>query len=211
MIYEQVGRKPIRQGDIFRAVPRVEVSLSQLAVLEDTRTTRTTWQELLRQDSSRQGVVAVLPIKPVTGVVVTQDCDATRGEYIYLAEVTKLETAANLKNLPSKPAKWVNQLRRISDTNPRLFYLPEAPEFELEDRSAADFRVLLRVSRLDLEDMRDRRVGRLNAVAREHFREALGHFFRRYALNAWYPFTKEEFQAYAADCPEEVEAYPWQE
>jgi len=40
--------------------------------------------------------------------------------------------------------------------------------------------------------------------------EALAHFFRRYAYNEWYPLTKEEFAAYAADCPEPVAPYSWQ-
>ena len=69
--------------------------------------------------------------------------------------------------------------------------------FGLGARSAVDFRVVLPVPRLDLESMRDLRIARLNQVAREHFREALSHFFRRYAFNEWYPLNREEFNAYA--------------
>ena len=78
-------------------------------------------------------------------------------------------------------------------------------------RLAADFRVIIRVPRVDLENMRDRRLCRLNALAKEHFRESLGQFFRRYAYNEWYPLTRDEFQAYSDDSPEEIRPYPWQE
>ena len=43
---------------------------------------------------------------------------------------------------------------------------------------AADFRVIIRIRREDLEHMLEKRLCRLNALAKEHFRESLGQFFR---------------------------------
>ena len=57
--------------------------------------------------------------------------------------------------------------------------------------------------------MRELRVGRLKDMANEHFREKLASFFRRYAYNAWYPLTKEEFEAYEKENPG-TEPYNWQ-
>ena len=99
---------------------------------------------------------------------------------------------------------------RMSRQNPRFFYLPTDSHFGLVARSAVDFRVVLPVPRLDLESMRDLRIARLNQIAREHFREALSHFFRRYAFNEWYPLTREEFTAYADQAGEQVPAFDWQ-
>jgi hypothetical protein len=112
---------------------------------------------------------------------------------------------------PPKTAKaWQSLLMRMSRQNPRFFYLPEAAQFGLAARSAADFRVVLPVPRTDLETMRDLRIARLNPVAREHFREALSHFFRRYAFNEWYPLTREEFAVYKDQADEDVPAFDWQ-
>jgi len=54
------------------------------------------------------------------------------------------------------------------------------------------------------------RVGRLNEVASEHFRERIGGFFRRYAYDEWYPLDKAEFEAYRKEKPEPVEPFDWQ-
>jgi len=64
----------------------------------------------------------------------------------------------------------------------------------------------------DLMDLRKFRVGTLNSVANEHFRECLGHFFRRYSYNEWYPLTQEQFLAYReSKKSEEITPYEWQE
>src|SRR5262249_19531987 len=96
-------------------------------------------------------------------------------------------------------------------TNPRFFYLPSDLNFGFANRRMTDFRVIIRVPRIDLEQMKDLRPARLNDVATEHLREALGHYFRRFAYNEWYPLDKEEFEAYSAQSPESIEPYPWQQ
>lgn len=48
--------------------------------------------------------------------------------------------------------------------------------------------------RNDLEHLRVHRIGTLNKVANEHFREALSHFFRRYAYNEWYPLRRTSYK-----------------
>ena len=213
MIYERVSTQdPIRQGDIFRNIPRVEFSLSSLTVLgTDNELRQVTWRDALQETESPDAVAAVLPIKRVDALVITQDCDAARGEYIYLCQIDNYLVATG-QNQPPKEAKaWQSLIMRMARTNPRLFYLPSDPEIGLPDRMAADFRVVLRVPRLDLLNMLDFRVARLNEVAAQHFREMFSQFFRRYAYNEWYPLDKEEFQAYANQIRgESVGPYPWQ-
>lgn len=211
MIYESVKPdEPIRQGDIFKNVPRVDLSLANLAVAEDDNHRLTRWRDLVSEGSTTQGITAVLPIKAVTAIVITQDCDAVRGQYLSLCQMDEYLSALNLKDPPASPKKWQSLIVERARTNPRLVYFPAAPENGLNERMAVDFRVILRLPRTDMESLREFRVGRLNTTAAEHFRETLAHFFRRYAFNEWYPLTKEEFDEYAKERREAIEAYPWQ-
>jgi hypothetical protein len=209
MIYESAsGGEPIRQGDIFNNIPRVDFSFASMAILDGEEAREIAWKDAISNSSSP--VVAAVPVKPVTGIVITQDCDTVRGEYICLAEVADFATATG-KTLPTLPKKWQSLIKQHAKTNLRWFYLPAGGEFGITSRMAVDFRVLLRVPRGDLEEHREFRLCRLNPVSREHFRESLAQFFRRYPYNEWYPLTKEEFQAYSEESPEPVKPYPWQE
>ncbi|MCZ7616855.1 MAG: hypothetical protein M5U32_00570 [Myxococcota bacterium] len=209
MIYESVGLdQPLKQGDIFRDVPRVDLSLTELAVLEDDACRQTTWTEVIADTSKRDGLAAVLPIKPVMGVVMTQNCDAVRGEFVSLCQVELFSKVVSTP--PATPKKWKDLIVQHSREHLRYFYLPEAPAFGIADRMAADLRVLLRLRRADLEAMRRNRIGRLNQVGTEHFRENLAQYFRRYPYDEWYPLTREEFEEYQKKSPEPVEPFPWQ-
>lgn len=212
MIYSAVDQnEPIKQGDIFRGIPRVDFSLSAIAVVDDEEgQRRTTWRDLLDENGEHAAVAAVVPMKSVDAIVITQDCDAMRGEYLCLCQIDEFLAARKVKTAPKNAKAWKNDIVRHSKTNQRWFYLPADPSFGFPQRMAADFRVILRVPRLDLDAMRDLRVGRLNDVGTEHFRESLGQFFRRYPYNEWYPLTKQEFEAYVESCPEQVQPYPWQ-
>jgi hypothetical protein len=212
MIYERVTTDdPIQQGDIFRNIPRVELSLSTLAVIDGDGQREMNWRDVLTESREPTTTTVLLPIKPVPAIVITQNCDAVRGEDICLCQIDDFLTAVGQFNPPKDAKNWQSLIIRHSKTNPRLFYLPPDDRFGLPSRMAADFRVILRVPRPDLENMKDFRIARLNHLAAEHFREALSYFFRRYAHNEWYSLNKEEFQAYADKCPEPVTAYPWQQ
>jgi hypothetical protein len=200
--------EPILQGDIFRYVPRAELSLSKIAVVSD-KLTQTTWQQII-SEGPPQEVTVVVAVEPVYAIVITQNCDAARGKYLCLAQVDPFLESVGQHTPPKTAKSWKNLLTRHAKTNLRYFYLPEDPEMGFTQRMAADFRVVIRVPREDLEGMRQHRLARLNEVASEHFRESLGHFFRRYAYNEWYPLDKEEAEAYQADCPEPIELYDWQ-
>jgi len=211
MIYEPVKiDDPIRQGDIFRNVPRVDLSLADLVVVDDDDSRQTTWRDLVLEGSATQGVAAVLPVKAVMAIVITQDCDAVRGKYLSLCQMDEYLTSIGQKDPPKSSKKWQSLIVEQARTNPRLIYFPAAPERGINERMAVDFRVILRLPRTDLEALRESRIGRLNPIATEHFRETLAHFFRRYAFNEWYPLTNEEFEEYAKERREMIEPYPWQ-
>ena len=210
MIYEVVGStEPVQQGDIFRNIPRVDFSLSSLAIIDDDNEPKNmTWRDIVMSNPAAP-ISAVLAVKPVTAIVITQNCDATRGQTLSLCQVEEYLTAVN-QSAPKSPKAWQSLLMKFSRTNNRFFYLPEGNRFGMTVRSVVDFRVVLPVPRVDLESMRDLRVARLNRVALEHFRESISHFFRRYAFNEWYSLTREEFNSYADQAGEPVTAFEWQ-
>jgi len=214
MIYETVSTDlSIKQGDIFRGIPRVDFSLSSVAVIDEDETRRqATWRDLLSENGGSTEVAAVLPMKSVDAIVITQNCDAVRGEYLCLCQIDDfLEVTGKKDNPPRNPKKWQTLITQHSRTNQRWFYLPADPIFGFNDKKAVDFRVILRVPRADLESLKELRVCRLGSVATEHFREAMAHFFRRYPYDEWYPLTKEEYQAYCESKQEPARPYPWQE
>lgn len=219
MIYDLVAAEsPVQQGDIFRDIPRVEISLAEMTVLAkgeggiqpQEMQWRTALTDPLVIEEGR--IRAVLPIYPVCAIVITQSCDAIRSEALSLCEIAPLSRIFR-ENQQSK--RWVNVLTRQTVENLRWFYLPESKIVGFDQKMAIDFRTVISIPRTDVESLRALRTGRLNSVAYEHFREKLAEFFRRYPVNPWYPLTKDEFEQYVASIKEDdekqkIEPYDWQ-
>ncbi|MCX6637039.1 MAG: hypothetical protein NT090_18445 [Acidobacteria bacterium] len=207
MTYQTIApEEPIQQGDIFRHVPRVDFSLAGLAVVDDEETREASWRDL----GLGSEVTAVLTVKSVSGIVVTQNCDARRGEYLCLCQVDPFLAVLRQNTPPKNPHKWQELIITQARTNHRLHYLPADERMGFAEPMVADFSIVIRVSRIDLEELRENRIGRLNDVAIAHFRESFSQFFRRYAYDEWYPLSKDQFNAYAAKYSEAIEPYPWQ-
>ncbi len=209
MIYESVDSgQAIRQGDIFRNIPRLEISLSEIPIIDKEGTRITSWKDLVDDVEEEEDVTAVVTLRPVSGVVITQDCDAARGKDLCLALIDDFVEVSGQN--PQNPKNWAKLITKNAKANLRYFYLPAAEPFGLPKPSAADFRTILRVPLEDIIENGAVRLGRLNNVAYEHLRETLAQFYRRYPYNEWYPLDKEQAAAYAKDCPEPVELYDWQ-
>lgn len=192
---------PIRQGDIFETLPRVDLSLAELSVVSESNEPEAVSWDAVR--GSADPVTAVVGLRPVWAIVITQDCDTIRAPDITLCEIKPFGDVLHV-TLPTTPKGWTELLRKQAIQNLKWFYLPPDPTVGFANRMAVDFLATLRVARQDLEAARYLRRGRLNDVADEHFRERLAEFFRRYPYNEWYPFTKDEFEAYRAGHPQEV-------
>lgn len=68
MIYEYPSvEAPIRQGDIFTGLPRVDVPLKKLTVVGEIEDVETDWEIIVQ---SGEPVTAILPVRPVTAIVV---------------------------------------------------------------------------------------------------------------------------------------------
>lgn len=226
MIYDRTdAAQTIRQGDIFRHVPRVDISLDEIAVLArendgaQPETRVMSWSDAIEDTTVASTIApntqpdhrlvrAILPVCPVDAIVITQDCDAARADDISLCEIAPLSLVFKGAANWNSARRWAKELPKQGTEHLRWFYLPPNGTF-FPDRMAVDFRSIIRIARPNLESFRHQRVGRLNGVAYEHFREKLAEFFRRYPYDPWYPLTKDEFSAYREEYPNS-QPFPWQ-
>jgi hypothetical protein len=104
---------------------------------------------------------------------------------------------------------WVKIITQQARLNMKWFYLPKGGIMPFQEKMGVDFLVTLRLSREDLESYRDQRKGRLNSIARQHFRERIAEFFRRYPYDEWYPLDVAEFGEYKRQYPDS-EPFEWQ-
>jgi hypothetical protein len=208
VIYEYPdSAAPVRQGDIFLRLPRVEVSLGKIPILESGGAlAEADWEEIA---ASGEAVNAVLPIRPVTAIVISQDCDTVHGADITLCEVRPFRAVERMSKDTTSPKSWMKLLTQHARINLKWYYLPPDDQVGFGEKMAVDFTVAIRVPRIELEQFRAYRRGRLNPTADEHFRERLSEFFRRYPYDEWYPLDPAELGEYKKIYPE-IEGYPWQ-
>lgn len=208
MIYEYPDpAQPVRQGDIFVGLPRVDFSLRGIPLVTgEGEPVLVDWREIARHDAP---VTALLGLRPVAAIVATQDCDALHARDITLCEIQRFREVEGKATKTTSAKSWKNILTQHARINLKWFYLPPDGEIGFAEKMAVDFLVTLRVPRTELEDLRDLRRGRLNPVADEHFRERISEFYRRYPYDEWYPLNQEELEAYRREYPD-VEPFPWQ-
>jgi hypothetical protein len=207
MIYEYPDQSaPLRQGDIFVGVPRVELSLQNMLLLEAEGEREAKWEELAGNSNP---FTIIVPVRSVTAIVATQDCDTLHSRDITLCEIRRFRDIERKSKDTSARKSWKNIITQQARLNQKWFYLPPDAKVGFSEKMGVDFLVTLRVPRVDLESLRSQRVGRLNEIADEHFRERIAEFFRRYPYDEWYPLDKEELEAYRDEYPE-VKPFPWQ-
>lgn len=212
MIYVKVDPDdPIRQGDIFAKVPRVDLDLDNIPVVHDDGVERRDWLTALG-DFPDGLIEAVVSIQAVLAIVATQDCDALRAPEISLAQIVPFgQVEGGYKPEQATPKSFSKLLTRQAKVNLKWFYLPKSKEFGIPVPMGADFRSIIRVPQPPLSAGRQAyRLGRLIPEAYEHYRERLAEFFRRYPYNEWYPLDSTQFAEYQKTQGDDVPAYPWQ-
>ncbi len=208
MIYEFPDQTaPIRQGDIFVGLPRVDLSLEEILLVDEGGERIAKWEELADHSNYLKIIV---PVRPVASIVATQDCDAYNSRDITLCEIREFRDVERKSKDTRSPKKWKSILTQHARLNQKWFYLPPDEQLGFSDKMGVDFLVTLRVPREDLDNLRSLRRGRLNAVADEHFRERIGEFFRRYPYDEWYALDEEEMAAYSKEY-RDAEPFPWQQ
>lgn len=208
MIYDfPEPSSPIGQGDIFFGVPILDLTDDELPIIDDEGNAQTLpWEAFA---SAGNNVSAIVSVRPTIAIVGTQECDALRAPSITLFEVRPFRDVERKSKDTSKPSKWVPLITQHARINQKWFYLPADERVGFNEKMGADFLTPIRVPRLALERLLTFRKGRLNEVAKQHFRERLAEFFRRYAYDEWYSLTREELAEYQKSHPD-AEPLPWQ-
>jgi hypothetical protein len=198
---------PVRQGDVFIGLPRIEISLKNLTILsEDHATEVVPWSNIVEEG---RDVSAILGIRPVAAIVATQDCDTLHSPDITLCEIRDFQDVDRSTKSCVSAKSWMNAITQQARKNLKWFYLPPDARIGFTKRMAVDFLVTIRIAREDLWEHRSLRKGRLIPEADEHFRERLAEFFRRYPYDEWYPLEKAEFAEYRRSYPD-IEPREWQ-
>ena len=197
---------PIRQGDIFVGLPRVELSLEHVILADEDGQRLASWDDV----ADRQEPTAIIvPVRPVAAIVATQDCDALRSRDITLCEIRPFLAVEGKAHKNTKPKGYKSLLTQHARINQKWFYLPPDEHVGFKQKMAADFLVTLCLPLSDLMAFRTRRHGRLNHVADEHFRERISEFFRRYPYDEWYALDEHELAEYKKEYPG-AEPFAWQ-
>jgi hypothetical protein len=190
--------EPIRQGDIFRGLPRIDLSLTAIPVVgNDGKEDVMTWEGIA---AVGEPITALVALRPVTAIVASQDCDAQNGDDVTLCEIRPFPEIYFVSD-KTQTSGWVSIITEHARKNLKWFYLPPDAEFGFSERMGVDFPVTIRVPRLDLESIKSLRIGRLNPEADEHFRERISEYFRRYPYDEWYPLDKAEYEYYKRKHP----------
>ena len=210
MIYEfPAPDEPIRQGDIFRSIPRMDLDLAKLPIISGEGALQSDW---LRVSAANDAVTALIALRPVLAIVITQDCDAVRVDDIALCEIDQFDIVEPSGKGAKYPNRTMSLITKHARLNLKWFYLPPDPRMGFTGKMAVDFHSVLRASRTYLkQNARQLRLGRLNQTATEHFRERLSEYYRCYPYDEWYPLDKAEFEEYRRSKPEPIEPFPWQE
>lgn len=212
MIYEfPSSNDPVRQGDIFRGIPRIEAKLQELKVPSEENLDEVLVEDWLNFVAARDPVTAIVAMRPVLAIVITQDCDAVRIEDIALCEIEPFATVEPMATTAKHPKGTMSLITKHARLNFKWFYLPPESQVGFTDKMAVDFHSVSRVSRSYLEkNLEPLRLARLNQVAAEHFRERLAEYYRRYPYDEWYPLDKAELEEYRRSKPEPIQPFPWQ-
>jgi hypothetical protein len=209
MIYAfPLQTRPIRQGDIFANIPRASISLDIVCTVTDKEIKKISWGSIADRNEK---IEAILPVTSVFAIVATQNCDALSSPEITLCEIRQFPEVDGKAKDAKKPKSWEKIITQHARINQKWFYLPPDPKIGFTKKMAVDFRCTIRVPRTELENFRHFRRCTLNALARQHFRERLGQFFRRYPYDEWYALNRDELQAYEKNHKVTVSPkYPWQ-
>ena len=151
MIYDPVDvKEPLRQGDVFVGLPRIDISLDSVLLVDESGERQVSWKDIhLSQDP----ITAIVPIRSVAAIVATQDCDAGRSPDITLCEIRNFKDVEGKSRDTTKAKAWKNILTQHARINQKWFYPPPDASVGFAEKMAADFLVTIRLPRKDLENL----------------------------------------------------------
>lgn len=187
MIYTPVpSQDPICQGDIFYKLPFLRFDLKNLQYINsDHDVVQGSWNEKIEDNTW-----ILANVQKVYAIVLTEDCDCIRNPYISFILITPW-------NKKCENAKtWMQEIININTKGLTGMYLPPDPTYQMNKRMLIDFATIFHIDRDGLKQMLNLRLCRLNEEAKNHFRDKISHYFKRYAYEEYYPLNSEEMDQY---------------
>ena len=189
----------ISQGDIFRDVPIIGVSLQRLhRVVEDGTDLKAFPVE---PDALRDGMVLLELVRTTDAIVVSQSCDTERAPHLMLAPLIPFTLQEK-----SAEKKW----RKINHAatslgEPKLVYLPGNTNLGIERRTA-DFGLAFTLPREFLEELakRGKRVAGLSEQAIGFLQYRLAVLLTRLAQDDFAWPSKEDLDIKIASLDEQI-------
>ncbi len=187
MVYDSVSLEDnLRQGDIFWNLPYVYFNLDELFVFyNESLFEETSWIDLKKEE-----VQILASAERTYAIILSQDCDCIREEFISLFIVSDWDKAY------TSSKKWMLEIINLNRSSPSKMYLPHDKNFNIEKKMHIDFCQIFQIKRENLENLKNLRICRLNEEAMEHFREKVAYYFHRYAFDEYYPLDKNEMDKY---------------
>ncbi|KKK42306.1 hypothetical protein LCGC14_0543410 [marine sediment metagenome] len=187
MIYKELSLSDdLQQGDIFTELPFSYFDLDALFVYTDD----STFGEISWKDLTKEDIQILADIEKVYAIILSQDCDCLREEYISLIVVSEWKKDYKKSN------KWREEIIKLNRSRPSKMYLPPDSNFNINKKMHIDFSQIFNLKRENLINLKNLRLCRLNEEAMDHFREKLAFYFHRYAFDEFYPLDKEEMDSY---------------
>ena len=205
----------IKQGDIFSSLPFLAINSPKITeVIAEGQ--EPVYKEIDLNDyvgDTKESKTLVIKSEIRPGIVITQNCDMLRSEYISYCAIRPFDEIE--KNFsPNNQKKQVEFLTKTYINRAKYFYLPPETPNGFDDRMAVDFSFIHQIKLDVIKQLISKRRSALNTDSLEHFRIKLSDYFKRYAYNPWYVLNKGEFDTYVNVLPPEeiphVRPYPWQ-
>ncbi len=219
--YSKKNEDRIEQGDIFLFLPILSIDSNLVNTINPVNGDFSYKEVDLNNytpsdDNILKNIVVNMELKP--GIVITQNCDVLRSDYVSFCEIKKLiDIEKDLQKMTSEKRK-LNYYTENYSHKEKYFYLPEEDDV-FEEKMAIDFSRIYQIKRETLENMLNKRVRSLGEIPLEHLKVKVGNYFKRFAYDKWYLLKKEEFNSYyklkkdggMPECELNlIRPYPWQ-
>lgn len=212
----------LNQGDIFISVPFVQLEskiITQMAESDNRLKEMDISSHVPDENQKTDLIVASIIWKP--GIIISQNCDAAREEYLSFCEIRKLEDidkdyAQIIHKGMVRTTEYLS--KKEYQHQFKYFYLLQDPEIFDGNKMAVDFRRIYQVKKEIIDELKNKRITKLTDKSLDHFRSKLANYFKRFAYDGWYVLNKSEYDLFYNEAKKKmpdhelslIKPCPWQ-
>ena len=199
-IYEELNEEiSINQGDIFLNLPFVQIDDAKILTFNGEKGVEKDLSKHTYKDQINTKAITKLKVLP--GIIISQNCDILRSEYLSFCAIRPLEEVdgtykndfAKKSDLDKKKIDYFTKKYKFQE---KYFYLPIDKTKIFQTRMAVDFSTIFQVKTEVIKKLLKGRKLKLNKIASTQFRQKMSNYFLRFVYDPWYPLNKDEFEVY---------------